>query len=402
MRVPVEPLFSEKYWDNSLAIGDALREQAPIHQAVLPNGVRVWVVTRYDDARAALVDPRLHKHASRLNAIQRRQLEAAGVSTNLSHLFDPHMLFQDGPDHARLRAPVAAAFTARRVERLRPRIHELTVGLLDALPTERAVDLVESLSFPLPLTVICELLGIPEHERLPLRDWTTALMQDHPDQTDPASRAMAAYLGRLIEDKRRAPGDDLISALVTPSGSDEQLRDEELMGTVFLMVVAGHETTANLITNSVRWLLDDAQRWTSLAGVPAAIPSAIDEVLRFDSPVRMATYRFTAEPVAIGETVIPEDEIVLVSLQTANRDSCRFASAAAFDPGRDARGHLSFGRGPHFCVGMGLAKAEAEIALTELITRFPNTRLAVPTDQLRRQHSAVMNSYRDLPVTLAR
>ena len=399
--VPVEPLFSERYWDNSLAIGDALREQAPVHQAVLPNGVRVWVVTRYDDARAVLVDPRLHKHAPKLNAIQQRQLKAAGMSTNLSHLFDPHMLFQDGPEHARLRAPVAAEFTARRVEGLRPRIRELTAGLADALPTDRVVDLVNAFSFPLPLTVICELLGVPEIERRPLREWTTALMQDHPDQTDPASRAMAAYLGHLIEDKRHNPGDDLISSLISTSGSACQLQPEEMLSTVFLMVVAGHETTANLITNSVRWLLDDTRRWSSLAQDPDAIPAAINEVLRFDSPVRMATFRFTSEPVTIGGTVIPQDEIVFVSLQTANRDHCRFADASTFDPDRDARGHLSFGRGPHFCLGMGLALAEAEVALAELITRFPHARLAVSSGELRRQHSAVMNSYRALPVRLA-
>ncbi|WP_053736334.1 cytochrome P450 [Nocardia sp. NRRL S-836] len=399
--MPVERLFSEEYWDNALAIGDALRERAPVHQAVLPNGVRAWVITRYDDARAALVDPRLRKDAPKLNAIQRRQLEAAGVSTDLSHLFDPHMLFRDGPEHARLRAPVAAEFTARRVEGLRPRIRELAAGLADALPTDRAVDLVDAFSFPLPLTVICELLGVPELERRPLREWTTGLMQDHPDQTGPASRAMAAFLESLIEDKRHTPGDDLISSLVSPSGTADRLQPEEILSTVFLMVVAGHETTANLITNSVRWLLDDARRWSSLAQNLDAIPAAINEVLRFDSPVRMATYRFTAEPVTIGETVIPQDEIVFVSLQTANRDHCRFAEAGTFDPGRDARGHLSFGRGPHFCLGRGLALAEAEVALTELITRFPHARLAVPAGELRRQHSAIMNSYRALPVRLA-
>lgn len=275
------------------------------------------------------------------------------------------------------------------------------MGLVDALPTDHAVDLVETFSFPLPLTVICELLGIPELERRPLREWTTALMQDHPDQTAPASHAMADYLGRLIEDKRRSPGDDLFSALIRATGSADQLQPEEMLSTLFLLVVAGHETTANLITNSVRWLLDDARRWSSLARNPEAIPAAINEVLRFGSPVRMATFRFTAEPVTIGDTVIPEDEIVFVSLQTANRDRCRFSEASAFDPGRDARGHLSFGRGSHFCLGMGLALVEAQVALTELITRFPHARLAVPSGELRRQHSAVMNSYRRLPVLLA-
>lgn len=402
MTMTAPPLFSDEYWDKSLEVADALRAEASVHPATLPNQVRVWVIGRYDHARAALTDPRLSKDVAGLTAIIGNQLAASGQSNELSKMFSPHMMFTDDPEHARLRGLVAAKFTRRRVEALRPRVEQLVDDLLDPLPTGRPVDLIERVAFPLPLTVICELLGVPLREREPLRDWTAALMEDLPARVLPASTAMERYFTDLIAAKRADPGDDLLSALIQVADHEDRLTPAELMGTVFLLFVAGHETSTNLIGNSVRWLLQDPQRWKSLADHPEHVPGAVQELLRWDSPVRMATHRFTTEPVEYGGVLIPAGEIVLVSLQSANRDTARFPGGDTLDLRRDASGHLAFGHGIHYCLGAQLGRMEAEITLAELTRRFPHARLAVDDSALRRRPSAIMNGYAALPAILGR
>lgn len=394
------PLFSDGYWDNSLGIADALRAEASVHHATLPNQVRVWVIGQYEHARAALADPRLSKDIGGLTAIIRGQLAEAGQDDELSNMFSPHMLFNDDPAHARLRGLVAAKFTRRRVEQLRPRVEQLTGELLDALPRDRPVDLIARVAFPLPLTVICELLGVPPQEREPMRAWTAALMEDLPARAVPASQEMERYFADLIAAKRAAPGDDLLSALIQVAADEDRLSPAELMGTLFLLFVAGHETSTNMIGNGVRWSVQDPRRWRSLGQHPEHIPGAVQELLRWDSPVRMATHRFTTEPVDYGGVVIPAGEIVLVSLQSANRDTARFPGGDTLDLRRDAAGHLAFGHGAHYCLGAQLGRMEAEIALGELTRRFPGARLAVPDGSLRRRRSPIMNGYAALPLLL--
>jgi len=400
MTLAETPLFGDGYWDKSLEVADALRAEATVHHATLPNQVRVWVIGQYEHARAALVDPRLSKDVGGLTAIIRGQLAETGQADQLSNMFSPHMLFNDDPEHARLRGLLAAKFTRARVQSLRPRVEQLTDTLLETLPRDRPVDLIDRFAFPLPLTVICELLGIPSTERAPLRDWTAALMEDLPERTLPASREMERYFADLIAAKRADPGDDLLSALIQVADDEDRLTPDELMGTMFLLFVAGHETSTNMIGNSVRWLVQDPRRWQLLGREPELVPAAVQELLRFDSPVRMATHRFTTEPVNYGGVSIPAGEIVLVSLQSANRDTARFPDGERLDLHRDATGHLAFGHGIHYCLGASLGRMEAELALAGLTRRFPQARLAVAETSLRRRPSAIMNGYVDLPLLL--
>ncbi len=396
-----DTFFSEGFWDRSLVIGDGLRDRRPVHQAVLANGLQVWVICRYDEARAALADPHLSKAIDGLKAVIHDQLSRAGLDPSLSNMFSGHMLFQNDPEHARLRRLLAAGFTRARVEGLRPRIEQLTTDILAELPLAHPVDLIDRIAFQLPLTVICELLGVPLYERDSLRKWTEAMMEDHPDQNIPASQALEAFFVDLIKAKRQAPEDDLLSALVQVADREDRLDESELLATVFLIFVAGHETTTNAIGNAARWLLQDPARWRLLGRQPELVPNAVEESMRFDSAVRNATFRYTDEAVEIGGVRIPAGEVVLVSLQAANRDPARFLDAELFDLRRaDARAHLSFGHGIHHCLGASLGRMELEIVLGALTRRFPNARLAVGQRRLRRKHSAIMNGYVDLPVHL--
>lgn len=398
------PVFAGRYWNQAAEIDAALQAEGAVFRVKLPNQVAVWMVTRYEEARAALTDPRLSKESCLLESLLTEQLEVTGQTPDLSWMFSPHMLFRDGKAHDRLRGLVLSQFGHARVQALQPRMEQVTAGLLAGMPSGDApVDLISKFAYPLPLSLIGDLLGIPEPDRPALRRWTTQMMQDRQEVTVPASREMAAYLRELIATRRRTPGDDLLSALVTAEVDGDRLSEREVMGSAFLMIVAGHETTTNLLGNAVRWLLEQPEVWRRLGSEPALLAGVIEEVLRFDSPVRLATHRCTIAPVLFGGVSIPAGEIVMISLAAANRDPRRFA-----DPDRlvwdrassDARGHLAFGHGLHHCLGAMMARAEVEIGLAQLSDRFPHARLAVPAEQLDRQESAIMNGFQALPVLL--
>ena len=392
-------LFSKRYWDNHTEVEDALCADGPVHHAVLPNGVGVWVITRYEQARAALADPRLSKDAAPLSDVMRAKQAAAGHGTFMSGMFGPSMLFSDPPEHTRKRKLLMGEFTARRVIALQPRIEQITAELFDALPADDEVDLVAGLAFPLPVTVICELLGIPATDRVSLRSWTADLMEDLPELVEPSSTAMAAYFARLIHDKRSRPGDDLLSALIHTADAD-RLTHDELIAVAFLLLVAGHETTTNLIGNTVHTLLTDRTSWDAVAADPTLARAAVEEVLRFDSPVRMATHRLSTQPITIDGTTIPAGEIVLVGLGAANRDPRAFPDAQRFDLHRSTSSHVAFGHGIHYCLGASLGRLEAVTAITHLTRRFPRARLVRSARHLERRQSAIMNGLVTLPVIL--
>ncbi|MFF5860740.1 cytochrome P450 [Streptomyces sp. NPDC012751] len=365
--------LGEDFVGDPFPVYAALRERGPVHRVRVPEGHEAWLVVGYEAARAALADPRLAKSWDRAAPTLSMVRPAAG----------PNMLNSDPPDHGRLRKLVVREFTPRRVEALAPRVEELTGTLLDAMlarPEGRA-DLVEALSFPLSMAVICELLGVPELDRVAFRTWTTDVFS-HPDPSArrKASQEMGAYLARLLDDKRRAPGDDLMSALVRTSDDDgDRLSPEELVGTAWLLLVAGHETTANLISNGVLALLTHPAQLADLRADMTLLDAAVEEMLRYDGPVEAATYRFTTEPVDIGGTVIPGGgELVLVVVADADRDPARFADPGRFDIRRPERGHIAFGHGIHYCLGAPLARLEARIAVRALLERCPG--LALDTD----------------------
>lgn len=386
------------YIQDPHATMEQIRAEGPVRQAVMSYGLRVWLVTSYSDARTLLADPRLSKDNRSARQIFDRQVNATGgVQGTISQTLSAHMLNSDPPDHTRLRKLVNKAFTSRTISRLRPRIEEITAGLLDDM--SGTVDLLESFAFPLPMTVICELLGIPDDDKDDFRSWSGTLVSASPtEEIERASSEMSRYLHALIETKRDAPTEDLLSDLVHASDEGDQLSEIELVSMIFLLLVAGHETTVNLIGNGVLALLRHPGQLAALRADPSLIPNAVEEFLRYEGPVNIATLRFTAEPVRIGDVEIPAGEFVMISLLAANRDGDRFDEPERFDVTRPAGGHLAFGHGIHYCVGAPLARLEAEIAVRRLLERFDDLQLAAEPETLRWRDSTLMRGLETLPV----
>jgi cytochrome P450 len=371
---------------------------APIHRVELPTGELAWLVTGYDEVRQVLQDPRLIKSEAALANVGRDVLPPE-VFEAMVH----HMLNSNPPDHARLRRLVTAAFTRRRVEQLAPRVQQITDDLLDAMASAAQVDLIDAFACPLPITVICELLGVPAERRTEFHHWSSVVvtgMLAGPEAFIAASTAIVSYLRELIEAKRTTPADDLLSALVAVRDGEDRLTEDELTSMAFLLLVAGHETTVNLIGNGVHALLAHPTQLALLRAQPDLLPAAVEELLRFDSPVQVATSRITAEPVEIAGVTIPAGEIVVPSLFSANRDPACTARPNVLDITRTYNPHLSFGHGIHRCLGAPLGRLEGRIALGALLARFPRLRLAVPVQQLTWRPGMLMNGLTALPVAL--
>ena len=367
-----------------------LRETGPVHRVLTPDGATVWLVVGHEEARAALADPRLSKSPS-----------VIGLTMLDEQVVGPNLLVLDPPDHTRLRRLVAGEFTGRRVEALRPRIQRLTDELVDAMAPAGRADLVDALAFPLPITVICELLGVPAADHDTFRRWSNEIVS--PSGATPEAEAIegfATYLDELVEDKRASgPADDLLSALVAARTEDgDRLSLPELRGLAYLLLVAGHETTVNLIANAVRALLTHPDQLAALRADPGLLDGTVEEALRWEGPVETATYRFSREPVTLGATVIPAYEPVLVSLASGDRDPERFPDPDRFDITRDPRGHLAFGHGVHYCLGAPLARLEAGIALRTVLDRFPRLELDAEPGALDWITGMLMRGTRRLPV----
>jgi len=313
-----------------------------------------------------------------------------------------HMLNSDPPDHERLRKLVNKAFTARRVEQLRPRISVITAGLLDDMSAQQEVDLLTAFAFPLPVTVICELLGVPVADRDQFRAWSATIVSESvsPEVAQDHITAMIGYFRNLLAARRRAPADDLLSDLISARDDTDRLSEDELLSMAWLLLVAGHETTVNLIAGGVLALLLNPGELARLRADPALLGGAVEELLRYVSPVNDATFRFAAEPLEIDGVPIGPGEVVLVALSGANRDPSRYPHPEGLDVGRDSGGHLAFGHGIHYCLGAPLARLEAEIAFRGLLERFGSMTLAVPPDALRWRPSSLIHGLESLPVRL--
>ncbi|MCX4735725.1 cytochrome P450 [Streptomyces sp. NBC_01363] len=368
---------------------EKLRAAGPVHTVRTDEFERVWLVVGYEEARAVLADQRFAKDW--------RGLPGAPAESDPIFL---NMLELDAPHHTRLRKLVAREFTARRVEALRPRVQQITDELLDAMVPAGRADLVDALAFPLPMTVICELIGVPDLDRDAFRRLSNGVVTPaSPEQEFEAVRAMNEYLRELIEDKRCAPGDDLMSALVrTRDEEGDGLSPDELVGMAFLLLVAGHETTVNLIANGVRALLDHPRQLAALRDDPELIGGAVEEMLRYDGPVETATFRYPREQVEIGRRVVPAGAPVLVSLAGADRDRGRYPEPDTFDIRRDAQGHLAFGHGVHFCVGAPLARMEGRIAIRTLLERCPSLASDAEGGELDWIPGMLIRGVRGLPV----
>jgi len=393
---PIE--LSEEFLREPGPLYEQLRTQGPIHHVRLPAGLRGWLITDYTVAKQVLADPTIRKDVHQI----RRIIDTThpGVHALGSDMAE-HMLNTDPPDHTRLRRLVAKAFTPRSVAALAPRIEEIADDLIAAMPTSGPVDLLSEFAFLLPITVICELLGIPTGDRDQFRTWTNTILFAGTDSRDTvlaAAADMNTYLRTLIADRRAHPGDDMLSGLVTATDTDGDLTDTEVVSMTFLLLVAGHETTVNLIGNTMLTLLQDPERFAGLRAHPDRIPAALEEHLRHLGPVHIATLRFTTEPVTLGGTTIGADELVFVSLAAANRDPNRFERPELVDYDRDNPGHLAFGHGIHVCLGAPLARAEGTIALTRLLAHYPHMSLATDPATLAWRTSSLIRGLDTLPV----
>ncbi|MGW1668216.1 cytochrome P450 family protein [Streptomyces sp. NPDC002324] len=376
------------------AVYGRLREAGPVHRIAGTDGLPAWLVTRYDDVREALADPRL--------SLDKRNAAPGGYhGLALPPALDANLLNMDPPDHTRIRRLVSRAFTPRQTARLRDPIRRTADALLDAVAPYGRADLIASYAAPLPITVICDLLGVAPHDRHDFRAWTDTLIAPdpaRPGRAKEAVRGILAFFTQLIDDKRADPADDLLSALIAVRDDEDRLSEDELMSLAFLILIAGYENTVHLIGNSVLALLGNPDQLSALRADPGRLAGAVEELARFDGPVPLAIRRFPVADVTIGGVRVPAGETVLLSLAAAHRDPRRFVEPDRLDLDRDATGHLALGHGIHYCLGAPLARMETEIALAALLDRFPGLTLDIAPDAVRRRPSMRARGLLDLPV----
>nr|WP_221468513.1 cytochrome P450 [Saccharopolyspora phatthalungensis] len=394
------PRLDEEYLQNPHELAARLRAEGPARPVLMPDGVRVWLVTGHADARALLTDPRLSSDGV-YDRLEHARALAEGKKIEFSRSLAAHLLNVDPPDHTRLRKLVNKAFTSRTIARLRPRIEEITTELLDAMPVGESVDLLAEFALPLPIRVICELMGIPAEDRERFAGWSGEMVSTAAaEEVGAASAAMAGYLAELVESKRANPAEDLLSALVHASDNGDQLAVPELIAMTFVLLIGGYETTVNLIGNGVLSLLRAPDQLAALRADPGLLPNAVEEFLRFETPNNMASPRYTRQAVRIGDIEIPAGELVLVSLLAGNRDARRFPDPDRLDITRPTGAHLGFGHGIHYCVGAPLGRLEGEIAIGRLLERFSRIELATDPASLRWRSSTQMHGLETLPVRL--
>ena len=400
-------LYSDRFRAETYATFAQMRAEDPVFcQPGIDGETMIWFVTRHEDVVAVLLDDERFVRDPSL-ALTAEDLEAFSTGLPESFAFiDQHMLNRDGEDHRRLRRLVTKAFTPRMVEELRPRIQEIADELIDTVEARGEMDLVEECAFPLPITVIAELLGIPVADRDRFRQWSNAIVTPAlgPEALAEFGELMSgfvAYLYELFERRRANPGEDLVSALLQVRDGGDTLSEQELFSMVVLLIVAGHETTVNLIGNAVLALLEHPDQLAELRRDPAQMPGAIEEFLRYDGPVERTLNRWAATDVELGGQTIRRGDIVIAILGSADRDPDRFPDPDRLDITREDTKHIAFGRGSHYCLGAPLARLEGEVALTTLLRRLPNLRLAVTSEELTWRPVPLFRSLASLPVAWA-
>jgi cytochrome P450 PksS len=352
-----------------------LRSEAPVHQAKLPDRRNVWLVTRYNDVLSVLKDDRFGK--DKINA---------RTPPWLPGMFKPlmrNMLDVDVPDHTRLRGLVQKVFTVRLIENLRDRIQGLADELLNRVEGKGRMDLISDYAVPIPTTIIAEMLGVPIKDRHKFHRWSIAAISATSSRWGmvfalPHGIAFLRYIRSLLKARRVSPEDDLVTALVRAEEAGEQLSEDELVAMIFLLLVAGHETTVNLIGNGVLALLENPDQMDKLRDNPVLIKTAVEELLRYNGPLETATERYARTDTTVAGVTIPRGELVLAVLASANRDEQQFEEADRLDLEREPNPHVAFGFGIHYCLGASLARLEGQIAIATLLRRIPKLKVTAP------------------------
>ncbi|MET9143546.1 cytochrome P450 [Streptomyces sp. NPDC004042] len=405
------PLFTWEFASDPYPAYAWLREHAPVHRTRLPSGVEAWLVTRYADARQALADPRLSKNPAHHDEPAHAKGKTGIPGERKAELMT-HLLNIDPPDHTRLRRLVSKAFTPRRVAEFAPRVQELADGLIASFAGRGTADLIHEFAFPLPIYAICDLLGVPREDQDDFRDWAGMMIRHGKGPRGGVARSvkkMRGYLAELIHRKRAAlpaepvPGEDLVSGLIRASDHGEHLTENEVAAMAFILLFAGFETTVNLIGNGMYALLTHPGQRARLqeslaAGESGLLETGVEELLRYDGPVELATWRFATRTLTLGGQDIAAGDPVLVVLAAADRDPERFAHPDTLDLARRDNQHLGYGHGIHYCLGAPLARLEGQTALATLLTRLPDLRLDAEPAELRWRGGLIMRGLRTLPV----
>ena len=396
-------LYSTNFKRDPYPLYAKLRAETPVLRNIgLTPNEQYWFVTGYAEAETVLRDHKrfVKNYHNTLTAEQRAQLPPM---PRLMQLLDQHMLNLDGADHMRQRTLVNKAFTTRIINSMHDRVQRIADELLDNVQAKGAMDLIDEYAFPLPIVVIAEMLGIPAADRNRFRAWsdafvTPSLTEEEWRRAERLLNEFTDYLGEIFAERRRQPRADLITALIQAEEAGDQLSEEEIYSMVVLLIVAGHETTVNLIGNGTLALLRHPDQLALLKADPTLMPNAVEELLRYDGPVERATLRFAAEDLQLGGQQIRRGEALAVVLGSANRDAAQFAQPDTLDVTRDNSRHLAFGYGVHYCVGAPLARMEGRIALTTLLQRLPNLRLAAPVEELTWRFNPILRGMNHLPV----
>ena len=394
-------ITSADFKTNPFPFYAALRADRPVCRVRIGQ-MEGWLLTRYDDVHAALKDPRLRKDVRHVE--NAAELSKRPWLPGFLRAMENNMLDQDDPNHARLRGLVHRAFTPARIDTLQTQIHTLARGLLDRMAGQARIELIRDFALPLPLSVICELLGVPEADRLRFARLAQALLL-RPTALNilrmmPSLWALIRYLRHLIARKKAQPQDDLLSALHQVEEAGERLSEDEQVAMALLLLIAGHETTVNLIASGTLALLQHPDQLAWLRQHPEGMKTAVEELLRYCSPVDTATERYAGEDIELHGTRIRRGEMIVASLSAANRDPEKFPDPDTLNLQRDPNRHLSFGYGSHYCLGAPLARMEGQIALKLLLDRFPKLRLAVPASTLRWRSTPVVRGLKALPLQL--
>jgi len=396
---------SESFTQNPYPVFQNFREHSPIEHMIMPDGETAWMIFSYEAAVAALKDERFIKDASKLANEEADEEKAKQALAYQTSFFSNHLLEIDPPDHHRLRSLVQKAFTPRMVANLQPKIEAVTNDLLDQMKDQETVDLIEMFAFPLPITVICDLLGVPSKDYDNFHMWSSAFIEamNNPEQIQqitPIMEDFSHYIDHLVDYKQHNLKDDLISHLIEVKEQGEPLTKEEIRSLVFVLIVGGHQTTESLIGSGILTLLQHPEQLNKLTEDQTLIDSALEEMLRYEAPLEFTTTRWASEDLIFYDQSISKGELILIALGSANRDPEVFQDPETFDITRKYNQHLAFGKGIHHCLGAPLARLEGQIAILALLERYPHLKLAVEPNALQWRPGLLIRGLKELPIKL--